>query len=249
MLQKIKDFLLELKDDAKKVNKEKGYDHLFILAQVALETGWLKHINNDINTGENSYNLFNIKGDYKGESVTILTTEYDKDKDAFNGDNVVNKKLVERNDDKFYKFTLKDKFRKYPSYKESILDWLDLLEGNRYKEARKVKNNYKKLAHAIYKCGYATDPQYPKKIISIADLIKKNLFMLEHNIKTLTQGDRGNQVRQLQEMLSQVGYNLTIDGIYGPGTEEKVKKFQKDNNNTIDGIAGPSTFYQLHQLV
>ncbi|MBU7594850.1 N-acetylmuramoyl-L-alanine amidase [Metabacillus halosaccharovorans] len=59
----------------------------------------------------------------------------------------------------------------------------------------------------------------------------------------LRRGDQGESVRQLQRALKQINYNPgTVDGIYGPRTEDAVRRFQsmyaalKD-----DGIYGPNT--------
>ncbi len=56
-------------------------------------------------------------------------------------------------------------------------------------------------------------------------------------------GDRNNPtVRLLQRLLNTLGYNLTIDGDFGPKTEAAVKKFQKEQGIPVDGIAGPQTW-------
>ncbi len=59
----------------------------------------------------------------------------------------------------------------------------------------------------------------------------------------LKRGDQGESVRQLQRALKQINFDPgTIDGIYGPRTEDAVRRFQsmyaalKD-----DGIYGPNT--------
>ena len=55
-------------------------------------------------------------------------------------------------------------------------------------------------------------------------------------------GSRGNEVRQIQTRLKELGYNPgTIDGIYGTNTQNAVKAFQRDKGLSVDGIAGPKT--------
>ncbi len=55
-------------------------------------------------------------------------------------------------------------------------------------------------------------------------------------------GSRGNEVRQVQKKLKELGYyNGSVDGIYGTGTQRAVKSFQKNCGITADGIAGPKT--------
>jgi hypothetical protein len=58
---------------------------------------------------------------------------------------------------------------------------------------------------------------------------------------SLSIGDRGQQVRRLQEALNARGENLTADGIFGPATHTAVISFQARNGLTPDGIVGPRT--------
>nr|WP_255717267.1 peptidoglycan-binding protein [Salipaludibacillus sp. CUR1] len=59
---------------------------------------------------------------------------------------------------------------------------------------------------------------------------------------TLRRGSRGTSVKQLQEQLTRLGYNTRgVDGIFGPGTESAVRRFQKDKKLTVDGVVGPQT--------
>jgi N-acetylmuramoyl-L-alanine amidase len=64
-------------------------------------------------------------------------------------------------------------------------------------------------------------------------------------IPKLRKTSRGNLVYILQVALFARGYNIALDGIFGPGTENAVKSFQSENNLTADGIAGPRTFAAL----
>lgn len=62
----------------------------------------------------------------------------------------------------------------------------------------------------------------------------------------LKQGATGGEVKEIQRRLKQWGYyNGAVDGIYGKGTVEAVKKFQKKNGLTPDGIAGLETYKAL----
>lgn len=59
-------------------------------------------------------------------------------------------------------------------------------------------------------------------------------------------GDRGSQVRRLQEQLSDRGFNPgLIDGIYGGQTENAVREFQRQNDLFADGVAGRATLVAL----
>lgn len=64
--------------------------------------------------------------------------------------------------------------------------------------------------------------------------------------KSLKQGDRGPAVKNLQTKLHKLGFNPNgIDGIYGKGTVNAVKKFQVSRKLKADGIAGPVTLKAL----
>lgn len=62
---------------------------------------------------------------------------------------------------------------------------------------------------------------------------------------TVRQGDRGDLVYQLQDMLAGAGSGLTVDGIFGIGTLSAVKSFQKRNGLDVDGVVGPKTWAKL----
>jgi putative chitinase len=56
----------------------------------------------------------------------------------------------------------------------------------------------------------------------------------------LRRGSRGGGV-----MLMQKALGIVSDGIFGPGTERKLKNWQSLNSLTADGIAGPKTLEKL----
>ncbi|MDD2402801.1 MAG: glycoside hydrolase family 73 protein [Clostridia bacterium] len=60
------------------------------------------------------------------------------------------------------------KFRKYDSYDQSIEDHSKLLMLDRYVKVRQAKD-YKLACTEVWKCGYATDPNYPQKLIEIIE--------------------------------------------------------------------------------
>lgn len=60
--------------------------------------------------------------------------------------------------------------------------------------------------------------------------------------RTLRPGDKGNLVRDLQKVLTGIGYFTgAIDGDFGKRTRAAVLAFQADNHLTADGIVGPLT--------
>jgi peptidoglycan hydrolase-like protein with peptidoglycan-binding domain len=58
----------------------------------------------------------------------------------------------------------------------------------------------------------------------------------EHTI-VLSSGDEGRQVQLLQQALG----GVSVDGVFGPETEEAVRKFQASKGLSVDGIVGPAT--------
>ncbi|MFV0299046.1 MAG: peptidoglycan-binding domain-containing protein [Hyphomicrobiaceae bacterium] len=56
--------------------------------------------------------------------------------------------------------------------------------------------------------------------------------------RTLRPGDEGLDVRQLQEILTARGFDVEVDGKFGPKTEDAVKTLQRSSNITPDGAVG-----------
>ncbi|MBQ3425472.1 MAG: peptidoglycan-binding protein [Clostridia bacterium] len=65
---------------------------------------------------------------------------------------------------------------------------------------------------------------------------------------TLRRGARGEDVREIQQLLSDQGYLAAggIDGIFGGGLERAILQFQRDQGLTADGVAWPQTIRRLH---
>jgi Putative peptidoglycan binding domain len=57
-------------------------------------------------------------------------------------------------------------------------------------------------------------------------------------------GAKGENVRLVQKSLG-----LNEDGVFGPGTEQAVKKFQQQSGYEPDGIVGPQTWKALKENV
>ena len=83
-------------------------------------------------------------------------------------------------------------------------------------------------------------------IFGTAQTKDDNLSMPFVQTAVLKQGATGGEVMELQRRLKMWGYySGAVDGIYGKGTVEAVKKFQKKNGLTADGIAGIETYKAL----
>lgn len=64
-------------------------------------------------------------------------------------------------------------------------------------------------------------------------------------MKVLRKGDRGDDVKVLQQALKDKGYDLAVDGIFGSGTEKVLRSFQRAHSLFPDAIAGPKTWAML----
>jgi len=139
-------FVQHLSGTAERVAQESGIPASFMLGQAGHETGWGKsEIRNK--DGSNSFNLFGIKAGkgWTGKVAEITTTEY------VNG--------------KPQKVTAK--FRAYDSYADSFRDYAKLINENpRYDKAQATAKTGSAVAYAaeLQKAGYATDPDYAKKL-------------------------------------------------------------------------------------
>lgn len=61
----------------------------------------------------------------------------------------------------------------------------------------------------------------------------------------IKRGDQGREVVAVQNRFRQRGWKIDIDGVFGPGTETIVRKFQAEKRLGVDGIVGPATWKAL----
>jgi N-acetylmuramoyl-L-alanine amidase len=61
-------------------------------------------------------------------------------------------------------------------------------------------------------------------------------------------GLKGAGVKRMQGKLVEHGYKIAVDGIFGKGTEDAVKAFQRSRGLTADGICGDSTWAELYKV-
>lgn len=142
-----REFVQTLMPHAQHASEATGIPASFMMAQAALETGWGKRDIRGAN-GLPSHNLFGIKAgsNWNGKTVDITTTEY------VNGQPV---KMV-------------DRFRAYDSYAESFADYAKLLQSNpRYQQVLAQPQDAASFAGGLQRAGYATDPAYAQKLLSL----------------------------------------------------------------------------------
>lgn len=120
-----------------------GLDPKLLIAQAALETGWGRSIAR--NAAGSSNNVFNIKAQ-AGDAVSVQTTEY------IDGSPV----------------RIHASFKQYPSIADSFADYTALIqESPRYQTARSYAYDPARYLEALQQAGYASDPDYAQKILSI----------------------------------------------------------------------------------
>lgn len=72
-------------------------------------------------------------------------------------------------------------------------------------------------------------------------------FSTKANILEL--GDNGTEVKEVQEYLYVMGYDINIDGIFGHKTENVIKDFQSNNGLISDGIIGEQTLEAIKESI
>lgn len=65
-------------------------------------------------------------------------------------------------------------------------------------------------------------------------------------VKAIKYGMKGDDVSNLQTYLKNAGYNVDVDGSFGPQTLAAVKQYQQSNGLTVDGMVGPQTQAALY---
>lgn len=73
--------------------------------------------------------------------------------------------------------------------------------------------------------------------------------MYEWNNRLHRRGDSGSNIRELQRVLTDLGFDTGIDGDFGPKTETAVKAFQKQSGIGADGIVGAKTVEAINAKV
>lgn len=148
MFSSPQDFVATMLPMAEKAAEKIGVDARYLVAQAALETGWGKSIIRQ-QDGSSSHNLFGIKthNTWDGESARVLTTEY-------KGGKAVKEAAS---------------FRAYDSFSHSFEDYVSFLQNNgRYQKALNATDNPERFVRELQQAGYATDPNYARKISQIA---------------------------------------------------------------------------------
>lgn len=226
-----KQFISSVKQGAMRGLSENRILPSLTIAQAILESAW-----GSSQLSQRANNLFGVKAfsDWNGKRITLPTTEW------YN-----NKKQI-----------INAEFRVYDSFNESIEDHSRLLSYSRYKAVSQT-TDYKKACRMVYECGYATDPDYPEKLIAI---IEENML---YNFDTENRGRLDNKIISFQKLCNELNIKdstnqaLAEDNILGWRTQsciarmpflkvgsvgQAVKFIQEITEaDPADGIFGPIT--------
>ncbi|HCP77797.1 MAG: flagellar assembly peptidoglycan hydrolase FlgJ [Pusillimonas sp.] len=150
----IDQFVAKMGDAARHAAQESGIPAKLILSQAALESGWGRR-EIKMEDGSNSYNLFGIKATagWDGKVANIVTTEFVDGKPQ---------KMVQA-------------FRAYDSYADSFADYARLISQNERYQAVLTAPSAEAAAVSVHEAGYATDPNYSQKLISIMGYLDDRL--------------------------------------------------------------------------
>jgi len=141
-------FISQVWPQAAQAAAQLGVHPLGLVAQAALESNWGQSVPRSA-SGASSNNLFGIKagGSWSGAAVTAQTQEYQDGAAA----------------------PTSAAFRAYASPAESFQDYVAVLRGNpRFSAALGSGGSVSSFATALQQGGYATDPNYARKVTATA---------------------------------------------------------------------------------
>ena len=154
---------------AKQTEIKSGISAIAILAQAALESGW-----GESAPGNMFFGVKDTDG-VNGNEQLLTTTEYSRRNDL-KFPVIISIVPVVRDGQKYFKYTVKDYFRKYETPEECFTDHVQFFFKNpRYSTALTVKGNTDRFIEEIAKAGYATAPDYATLLKSVAQSVEKAL--------------------------------------------------------------------------
>ena len=216
-------FLSAIKQGAMDGAKE-GVLPSITAAQAILESGWGS---SELAKAPNN-NLFGIKDseDWHGEIVTVPTQEY------LNGDYI----------------TVNAAFRKYASWNDSVVDHAKFFTSTEWRKNnyRKVVNetDYRIAAQELKNAGYATDPSYAGKLISLIEAYKLYEWDAVSNTTNSVLENEGVESQNPKADLAITGlnnatssYDLVISNLVAPrGFKEVLVPTWSEKNGQDDII-------------
>ena len=185
----VEEFIGEIAETARKLGEENDLYASVMIAQAILES---EHGQSGLASSPN-YNLFGIKGKYKNDSVVLETSEDDGTGNLS---------------------TIRAEFRKYPSYEDSLKDYVNLLRNGVSWDKQYYSNVFKSNTTSYteatrYLTGsYATDSSYHEKLnklITQYDLVQYDKPIQSEKTIEVAAGDSLSQIAQ--------AYNVKVTSI------------------------------------
>lgn len=167
------------------------------IAQAILESDWGRS-----ELAVQGNNLFGIKGNYKGNSITVKTKEY------------INGKWI----------TVDAQFAKYPDQEKSVEEHGAFFSSTKWREDNYShvfgETDYKKAVRAILppkaKAGYATDNNYDAKIINIIEQYNLSQYDKDINQITLSSNIEGIKIMKFRTDWAPVRSGVNCSGYGNP---------------------------------
>lgn len=190
------EFINNIKQSAEKIAAENNLYASVMIAQAALESAW----GNSRLAQAPNYNLFGIKGNYKGQSTNMDTLEDDGTGNYYQ---------------------IKDDFRRYNSYAESLNDYADLLTGKGsqwrrefYAGALRSNTNSYHDATAHLTGRYATDTSYGSKLNKIISEYNLDAYDVAGPASRASRNSQNNSTADLSRTPKQSGQTSTASANY-----------------------------------
>ena len=166
---KPKDFVEKYLPFAKQTEAKTGISAVAILAQAAVESGWGKAA-----PGNMFFGIKDTDG-VNGNEQLITTTEYSTRANLI-FPVIVSVTPVIKGGKKYFKYIVKDYFRKYDTPEQSFTDHAMFFVNNkRYSRAMAVKADPVLFIDEVAKAGYATAPDYAKVLKDVVKTIQTHL--------------------------------------------------------------------------
>ncbi len=155
--------------EALRSQQDTGIDAVAILAQAALESGWGEHAP--------GFEFFGVKDTdgVNGNEQLLVTTEISRRMDL-QFPVIISVKPVTINGHGYFKYIVKDYFRKYNSAEQAFTDHANFfIRNQRYGRALGVKEDPEKFVTEVAAAGYATAPGYAAMLIKIIHMIQLHI--------------------------------------------------------------------------
>lgn len=200
-MSKASEFFNEIKAGA-----QEGWKTHQILPSITAAQGALESAYGTSDLATKANNLFGIKGDYNGYAFFKNTKEFENGK----------------------QITVRAHFRHYPNQSESVADHGAFFTSSEWRKQNYKavigETDYKKAAKALQASGYATDPKYAEKLISIIE--KHNLQEWDPEVKEADKVDAEPTKEEIDVsnkpgLIIDAGHGGTDPGTNGFGIQEK----------------------------